>query len=140
MIQCVNYHVGSFILFLVTMRPISLKTTNLDLLIMIFFEPNLDIGRLVAKAGKPRNTILRLPKRQDVIQVRNMTLQKENNKNKNSKLTIQPISTMTKCVIVHYGFHQILNEFGHFYLVKLFNPLMNRDQLLQIMFCFINAQ
>jgi hypothetical protein len=45
------------------MRPISLKTTNLDLLIMIFFEPNLDIGRLLAKAGKPRNTILRLPKR-----------------------------------------------------------------------------
>jgi hypothetical protein len=30
--------------------------------------------------------------------------------------------TTTKCVLVHSGFHYILSEFGHFNLMKLFNP------------------
>ncbi len=38
--------------------------------------------------------------------------------------------TTRKCVLVHSKFHWILSEFGHFYLVKLFNLLMNEDQLL----------
>ncbi len=33
------------------------------------------------------------------------------------------------------GFTKILNEVGHFYPVKLFNPLMNMDRLLQTMTC-----
>jgi len=32
--------------------------------------------------------------------------------------------------------HYILSEFEHFYLVKLFNPLMNEDYLLWTMNCF----
>jgi hypothetical protein len=40
---------------------------------------------------------------------------------------------LRKCVLVHSGFHYILSEFGHFYLVKLFNPLVNRDRLLWTM-------
>jgi hypothetical protein len=43
--------------------------------------------------------------------------------------------TITKCILVHYGFHYILNEFWHFYLVKLFNLLVNGDQLLRTMNC-----
>ncbi len=46
--------------------------------------------------------------------------------------------TTTKCVLVQYGFHEILSEFGHFYLVKLFNLLVNGDQLLWTMNCFIS--
>ncbi len=49
-------------------------------------------------------------------------------------------NTTTKCVLIHYGFHQILNEFGHFYLVKLFKPLVNRDQLFRTMNCFSSTQ
>jgi hypothetical protein len=45
----------------------------------------------------------------------------------------------TKCILVHYGFHYILSEFEHFYLLKLFNPLVNRDQLLRTMTYFINT-
>jgi len=45
-----------------------------------------------------------------------------------------------KCVLVHFMFHYILNEFGHFYLVKLVNPLMNGDQLLRIMNCLNSTQ
>jgi uncharacterized protein YhhL (DUF1145 family) len=44
-----------------------------------------------------------------------------------------------KCVIIHFRFHYILNEFWTFYLVKLVNPLMNKDELLQTMNCFINT-
>ncbi len=33
-----------------------------------------------------------------------------------------------------------MNEFGHFYLVKLINPLVNEDQLLQTMKCFTNSE
>jgi hypothetical protein len=36
------------------------------------------------------------------------------------------ITTTPKCVLVHFGFHYILSEFGHFNLVKLIKPLMNR--------------
>jgi len=49
------------------------------------------------------------------------------------------VTTTTKCVLVHFGFHYILSEFGHFYLVKLFNPLMNEDQLLRTMNCFTST-
>ncbi len=55
---------------------------------MIFFKPNLNTRKLLAKVGKPRNTIFGLPKRQDVIQVQDKTLSKENNKTKYSKLTL----------------------------------------------------
>jgi len=41
-------------------------------------------------------------------------------------------NTTTKCVVIHSGFHYILSEFGHFYLVKLFNPPVNGDQLTRI--------
>jgi hypothetical protein len=39
----------------------------------------------------------------------------------------------------HFGFHYILNEFGHFYLLKLFNPLVNGDWLLRTMTCFTST-
>ncbi len=42
------------------MKPISFKTKNLGLLTMIFSEPNLDIGGLLTKVGKVRNTIMGL--------------------------------------------------------------------------------
>ncbi len=45
-----------------------------------------------------------------------------------------------KCVVIHFGFHQILSEFGHFYLVKLINPLKNEDQLLWTTNCFTSTQ
>jgi hypothetical protein len=57
-----------------------------------------------------------------------------------ASLWLQCVYTITKCVLVHYGFHYIFSEFGHFYLMKLFNPLMNRDQLLWTMNCFTNTQ
>jgi hypothetical protein len=50
---------------------------------------------------------------------------------KNIRVTCQ--ITTPKCVIINSGFHWILNEYGHFNLVKLINPLMNRDQLLRTM-------
>jgi hypothetical protein len=54
---------------------------------MIFFRPNPDITRLPTKAGKPRNIILGLPKRWDVMQIKDMTLPKgNNNNNKKSNL------------------------------------------------------
>jgi hypothetical protein len=39
--------------------------------------------------------------------------------------------TTTKCVLIHFSFHYILSEFRHFHLLKLFNPLVNGDQLLR---------
>jgi hypothetical protein len=53
--------------------------------------------------------------------------------------SVYKIYTITKCILVHFGFHYILSEFGHFYLVKLFNPLMNGDELLWTINCFISA-
>jgi hypothetical protein len=47
---------------------------------MIFFGPNLNIRKLLAKARKPRNTILGFPKRWDVMQIQDKTLPKGNNK------------------------------------------------------------
>jgi hypothetical protein len=35
--------------------------------------------------------------------------------------------TTPKFVLIHSGFHWILNEFGQFFMVKLVNPLMNGD-------------
>ncbi len=35
-----------------------------------------------------------------------------------------------KCVLVHFGFHNILSEFEHFYSMKLFNPLVNRRPIV----------
>jgi len=55
-------------------------------------------------------------------------------------LNIHTINTITKCVFVHFVFHWILNEFGHFYLVKLFNPLVNMDRLLRIMIYFTTSK
>jgi hypothetical protein len=37
-----------------------------------------------------------------------------------------------KCVLIYFGFHYILNEFGFFTTLKLINPLVNMDQLLRI--------
>jgi len=34
-----------------------------------------------------------------------------------------------KCVLIYFGFHYILSEFGHFYPGKLVKPLVNEDQL-----------
>jgi hypothetical protein len=45
------------------MKLVSFKIKNLGLLTMIFLKPNQNIGRLLAKAGKLRNTILGLLKR-----------------------------------------------------------------------------
>jgi hypothetical protein len=42
------------------------------------------------------------------------------------------IGTKPKCDLIHYGFHYILNEFGHFYHGIVVNSLMNKDQLLHI--------
>jgi hypothetical protein len=33
------------------------------------------------------------------------------------KVWVDNTNTTTKCVLVHYGFHYILSEFGHFYLI-----------------------
>jgi hypothetical protein len=38
------------------------------------------------------------------------------------RFRLQGFNTTTKCVLVHY----ILSEFGHFYLVKLFNSYWTR--------------
>jgi len=46
---------------------------------------------------------------------------------------------ITKCVLVHSGFHYILSEFWHFYLMKLFNPLVNEDQFLRTLNCFTST-
>jgi hypothetical protein len=48
-------------------------------------------------------------------------------------------SITRKCVLVHSGFHYILSEFGHFHVMKLFNPLVNGDQLLRTMTCFTSS-
>jgi hypothetical protein len=42
------------------MRHVSFKIKTFGVLIMIFFEPNLDNGRLVPKARKFRNIIMGL--------------------------------------------------------------------------------
>jgi hypothetical protein len=54
----------------------------------------------------------------------------------NLNLGVAFMCVTPKCTLVHFGFHYILNEFTHFYLVKLVNPLMNKNQLLQTMDCF----
>jgi len=43
------------------MRHVSFKTKTFSVLTMIFFEPNLDNGRLAPKARKLRNIIMGLP-------------------------------------------------------------------------------
>jgi hypothetical protein len=60
MIQCANYHVGSFILFSITMRLVSFKTKK-------SWPPYNDTfwtkSKHWAKVGKPGNKILGLPER-----------------------------------------------------------------------------
>jgi hypothetical protein len=47
-----------------------------------------------------------------------------------NKNTHTQIYIMTKkYVLIHSRLQYILSEFGHFHLVKLFNPLVIRDQM-----------
>jgi len=38
-------------------------------------------------------------------------------------------NTTPKCVLIYFGFHYILSEFGHSYHGELVKPLVNEDQL-----------
>jgi hypothetical protein len=50
-----------------------------------------------------------------------------------------------KCVLVHFGFHYILNDFGHFYHGKTNQPLNERgiivieSEMVQVKYKFIKS-